>query len=79
MSDDRFPPWLAYAGVGLELAGAVAGFTLIGYWADRHYGSAPWGLIAGLILGIVGGLYNLVKQSLQASREAKRDDEAGGS
>jgi F0F1-type ATP synthase assembly protein I len=71
----RFPNWVRHSGAGLELAGAVAGFTLIGYWIDGHYGTQPWGVIIGVILGIVGGLYNLVKQSLAAVREAKVDDE----
>jgi ATP synthase protein I len=76
MAADKFPRWAQLSGVGFELAGAVAGFTLIGYWADRHYGTGPWGLIAGVILGLVGGLYNLVKQSLRAVREAQEDDQA---
>jgi F0F1-type ATP synthase assembly protein I len=74
-----FPGWVRYSGTGLELAGAVAGFALVGYWVDRHYGTEPWGIVSGLVLGIVGGLYNLVKQSLQAVQEAKLDDEASSS
>ncbi len=74
--DRRAPGWVRHAGVGLELAGAVAGFTLLGYWIDRHYGSQPWGLVVGAALGFAGGLYNLVKQSLQAVREARAEDAA---
>ena len=77
MSEDRrVPSWVRHTGVGLEFAGAVAGFTLVGYWIDRHYGSQPWGLLIGLVLGFVGGLYNLVKESLQATREAAQEDAA---
>ena len=75
-NDKRFPSWIRHAGIGLELAGAVAGFALLGYWIDRHFGSKPWGLVSGLVLGMVGGLYNLVKESLTASREARVEDEA---
>jgi F0F1-type ATP synthase assembly protein I len=71
----RSPSWLRHAGVGVELAAAVAGFTLIGYWIDRHFGSAPWGLIVGLALGLVGGMYNLVRESLAAAKEARAEDE----
>lgn len=71
-----FPGWVRHAGVGLELAGAVAGFALLGYWVDRHYATDPWGLVGGVVLGFVGGLYNFVKQSLQAVREAKAEDAA---
>jgi ATP synthase protein I len=75
-ADSRFPGWVRHSGVGLELAGALAGFALIGYWIDRWYGTEPWGLLIGVILGLVGGLYNLVRQSLQAVREARIEDEA---
>jgi ATP synthase protein I len=74
--DKRLPGWIQHAGIGLELAGAVAGFALVGYWIDRHFGSKPWGLVVGLVLGMVGGLYNLVRESLAATREARVEDEA---
>ncbi len=32
--DKGYPRWVRHAGIGLELAGAVAGFALIGYWID---------------------------------------------
>ena len=38
------------AGLGWELAGAVAGFALLGYWIDRHFASAPWGLLICIAL-----------------------------
>jgi len=76
-ADKRFPNWVRHSGVGLELAGAVAGFALVGYWIDRHYGTSPWGLVVGVVLGIVGGLYNFVKEALRATREAQQDDRDG--
>jgi len=75
-ADRRFPGWVRYSGVGLELAGATAGLALLGYWIDGKFGTTPWGILGGVIIGIVGGLYNLVKQSLEAVREAKDDDDA---
>jgi F0F1-type ATP synthase assembly protein I len=75
-ADRRFPLWVRYSGVGLELAGATAGLALLGYWIDSRYGSEPWGLLGGVVIGLVGGLYNLVKQSLAAQREARDEDQA---
>jgi F0F1-type ATP synthase assembly protein I len=68
--DSKQPRWTRLSGIGIELAGAVAGFTLLGIWWDRHRGSSPWGLLIGLGLGLVGGFYNLIRQSLIASKEA---------
>ena len=76
MSEQRFPGWVRYSGVGLELAGATAGLALLGYWIDSKFGTSPWGILGGVIIGIVGGLYNMVKESLAAVREAKKDDDA---
>jgi len=76
MSDQRFPGWVRYSGVGLELAGATAGLAFAGHWIDGRYGTAPWGILLGVVIGIVGGLYNLVRESLAAAREAKDDDDA---
>jgi ATP synthase protein I len=74
--DRRFPGWVRYSGVGLELAGATAGLALVGYWVDGRFDTRPWGTLVGVVIGLVGGLYNLVRQSLEAVREAKADDEA---
>src|SRR5215510_14070205 len=71
---DRFPGWVRYSGIGLELAGATAGLALVGYWIDGKFGTSPWGILIGVVIGIVGGLYNLVKESLAAVREAQQED-----
>lgn len=60
--------WVRLSSIGFELAAAVAGFTLAGYWWDLHYGTSPWGILIGVVLGLVGGMYNLIRQSLIASR-----------
>jgi F0F1-type ATP synthase assembly protein I len=64
-----------YSGVGLELAGATAGLALVGYWLDQRFGTSPWGVLGGFVIGIGGGMYNLVKESLEAIRDAKAEDE----
>jgi len=75
MADRRFPGWVRHSGVGLELAGATAGLALVGYWIDGRFGTRPWGTLLGVVIGIVGGLYNLVRESLEAAREAKVEDD----
>ena len=77
-ADRRSASWIRYSGIGLELAGATAGLALVGYWIDRRFGTSPWGILGGVVIGIVGGLYNLVKESLEAIREAKAEDDETG-
>ena len=78
MARDRkpYPFWVRFSGIGLEFAAAVAGFTLIGYWIDGHYQSSPKGVLIGAALGIIGGGYNLIRESLAASREAQAPEDS---
>lgn len=62
--------WTRLAGIGFELVAGVGAFVLVGYWWDRHFGTGPKGLIVGAVLGLIGGMYNLIRQSLAATREA---------
>ncbi len=80
--DKGAPRWTRHAGVGIEFAAAVAAFALVGYWIDRHYQTGPWGVLIGAGLGLIGGTYNLVRESLAAFRESDdttRDDRDGQS
>lgn len=48
---------------GLALAGTavteMVAPILIGVWAQDRYGFAPWGLVGGAVLGVVGGIGHL--------------------
>ena len=52
----------------------MAGLTLVGYWIDGKFATSPWGVLGGLAMGLTGGIYNLVKASLAAVREANNQD-----
>lgn len=71
----KTPGWNRFANLGFELAAAIGGFALIGYWIGRHYGNPKAGVAVGAVLGIVGGMYNLVRASLIAFREAGANQE----
>ena len=43
------------------LVGAIILFGALGYALDRWRGTAPWFLLAGLVLGVVVGFYELIK------------------
>ena len=57
--------WTRLAGMGTELAGAILALTLLGWWVDRRFETEPWGLLIGACLGIVGGLYNLIRVAVR--------------
>jgi len=46
---------------GYTLAGAIFLLGGIGYAADRWLDSAPWCLLAGLLLGLIVGFVELAK------------------
>jgi F0F1-type ATP synthase assembly protein I len=54
-------------GLGFELICTVAGFVLVGAWIDRHYSSGPWGTLVCLGLGLIGGFYNLFRETSRLS------------
>jgi F0F1-type ATP synthase assembly protein I len=58
--------WTRHMGIGVEYAGAVAGFTLLGWWVDTRWETAPAGVLIGLTLGLIGATYNLIRESLSA-------------
>ncbi len=62
MAGGSSSPGMRFWGIGVELAAAVAGLTFLGYWIDRHFGTSPWGILAGAAIGLVGGMYNLIRE-----------------
>ncbi len=50
----------AYAGVTFAITLIAGAFA--GVWADRKWGTDPWGVIVGSVLGMVVGIYNLLRE-----------------
>ena len=53
------------AAVSYTLIGAIVLLGGLGYGFDAWRGTGPWGLFAGLTLGIVIGFYELIKTMWQ--------------
>ena len=49
------------AGASYTLIGAIILLGGVGYGLDRWRGTSPWFLVAGLILGVIVGMYELAK------------------
>lgn len=69
---------MRFVSAGAELAAAVGGSCLVGYWIDGHFRTSPWGLVICAILGVVGALYNLVRPALRTSLRMTTGDQASG-
>lgn len=54
---------LRHVGMGFEFAGSVLGMGLVGYLLDRWLDTFPWCLVAGIVLGAIGGMYILIKRA----------------
>ncbi len=66
-------PWFAGFGpfltVGIQLALTVVVLFFIGRWLDDRFGTAPWLMLAGLFLGIVGGLIKFIRSAIELGRQ----------
>ena len=64
--DEVWGPLLGLLSVGSMLvAGIVLGW-FAGSWLDSRYGTDPWGLVIGVVLGSVAGfmeLFRIVKKT----------------
>jgi ATP synthase protein I len=60
--DENRKTGFAYA-AGITLFAAVVSFCAVGWLVDKWFGSAPWGLIGGIVLGSAAGLYEFVRIS----------------
>jgi ATP synthase protein I len=66
-----FTVYALYGGAGIQLAVSVIAGLLLGGWADGHFGTRPWLALAGVVLGFIGGLANLIRIVEVAARRRK--------
>ena len=51
--DDSISKYASYLSLGLEIAVGIALPILIGYWLDDYFGTSPWLLLVGCLMGVV--------------------------
>ena len=64
----EYLPTGGFAGGDMATAGIELGLIFLilalgGWWLDRKLGTSPWLLLLGCAIGIVGGLYRLVRRA----------------
>lgn len=68
-------PWARLAGMGFEFGASLVVFMLVGLWVDHHWQiEGRWGLLIGLLLGLIGGTYNFVREAMLAIRLGNQQD-----
>jgi F0F1-type ATP synthase assembly protein I len=50
-----------FAGLGLRFVVTVALFGLFGWWLDGRFGTIPWLLVGGILLGSVVAFISIVR------------------
>jgi F0F1-type ATP synthase assembly protein I len=55
------PDAIKYAQISGMLIGPMLAFGGIGFLVDRRFGTKPWFMLGGLILGMVGGFVNFFR------------------
>jgi F0F1-type ATP synthase assembly protein I len=61
--------WGKYLAFGIEVAVGVVLGVVVGQWIDHRWHTDPWGVLAGALLGLAGGMYPLVKEGLKANKD----------
>jgi hypothetical protein len=63
---------LSASSAGLELGIAVGLGALFGAWLDGKLGTAPWGMLVFLVLGLIAGFRGVLRAVARAERAALR-------
>lgn len=63
-----------YLGIGIEFALYLIVFLFIGHYLDGRYGTEPWLMILGAVLGFVGGFYSLFRTLSRLPRPGQGRD-----
>lgn len=61
-----------YSAVGIEMAVAITLPMLAGVWADKHWGTSPWLLVAGLVVGFGAAARSVWRVVKLARRDERR-------
>ncbi|MDI6731832.1 MAG: AtpZ/AtpI family protein [Candidatus Margulisbacteria bacterium] len=67
--------FLQTASLGIEIAAAVFLGAFIGYQIDLYANSRPKAMVAGLIIGGVVGMWNVVKIALKNNDKLKMSND----
>lgn len=58
-----------FAAIGVEFFSPILGGSVLGYYADEHFHTAPLLAVSGLLLGVFLGMYRLILELRDFIRE----------
>ena len=59
--------------LGIQLALSVVVFFFLGRWLDQLWGTGPWLMLAGLLIGVAGGFLQFFRAVANVSRQADKE------
>jgi ATP synthase protein I len=63
------------AKAAIDFASASAVGALLGYGSDHYFGTSPWGIIVGLLLGVLAGVKMMLEAEKRRARKAEKEKE----
>jgi F0F1-type ATP synthase assembly protein I len=69
---------MRYTQIGTMLIAPMIVIGAVGYLLDRRFGTAPWLLLAGLIVGMATGFVNFFRLVLEPPGGTKGERGGGG-
>lgn len=68
---DNDPAWGRYLGLGLQMFVGVGLGIVVGTWLGRKFGNESRGVLIGVLVGVAGGMYVLIKDAVAMNRDGK--------
>jgi ATP synthase protein I len=47
--------------IGVDMAACTIGGTVLGKWLDSLWGTSPWLMLLGILVGLTGGVLGVIK------------------
>ncbi|MDE3056672.1 MAG: AtpZ/AtpI family protein [Bacteroidota bacterium] len=61
--------------IGIQLALIVVAMFFVGRWLDGRLNTAPWLMIAGVMVGIAFGLYKFIQTVSEVTRKEEQQSQ----
>jgi ATP synthase protein I len=62
-----------YLTLGIQIAAAVVMFLFVGKYADERFGTKPWLMVAGIVLGFAGGMIHFFRAVIALSTKEENE------